>query len=354
MLFIGLFPYVRELAAHYDLALVNIAGRFEKTPETSLFKKVLTIRADHGGMDIAPIMKNNFQLAYYPDVGMSQESIYLSNMRLAPIQAMGTGHPVSSTSKAMDYFISGAEVETAAAPEKNYDERLVLLPGLSVHPVHPSYQPAFPELDDSVCIVNCPWAHMKNNSFMAGNLKKVLDQVEKKVCFHTYPGNGMVRNNGFMATVYDYSRILPVDSFLVVEDLPYADYMARQEKGRFCLHSYPFGGGTTAVDALILGKPLVVLRGGNEYNRYAAALLHRISLDELVADTVEQWSAIVVRLVNDSAYLTETAAKVRSADLEARLFRVEDAACLDAAFTYLIRNHDALKKDDSRAPIRIA
>lgn len=345
-------PYVEVLSRHYDLTLINLAPPDRIPPKTDLFKAVHTIEASPARIDVSKIMNNDFNLAYFPDVGMSQESVYLCNLRIAPIQCMGTGHPVSSASPFMDYFISGGEVETPDNPEDNYDERLVLLPGLSVHPVKPSYTPQKPPIPKEF-IINCPWMHMKNNHFIAQQLKKVYDRAGRPVMFNIYPGCGATSNASYMATIQDFSNFLPERGYVVQPDMEYNLYMKTQEIGRFTLHSYPFGGGTTAVDAMILGKPLVVLRGRYEYNRYSAALLERIGLGELVADSVEDWITLVLRLIDDERYLAQVTEKVLAADLDRDLFRVSDADCLHRTFNHLIRHDAALRKDGTRKPVRI-
>jgi hypothetical protein len=345
-------PYVRELAKHYDLTLINLAPPDRLPPEKSFFSKVHTIEASPTRINVAPIIENDFQLAYFPDVGMSQESLYLANMRLAPIQCMGTGHPVSSASVYMDYFMSGSEVETTDHPENNYDERLVLLPGLSVNPIHPQYTLRRPPMPAEF-IINCPWMHMKNNHAMAIALRRILDRASRPVIFSIFPGCGATNNSSYMAMIQDYSMHLPEGSFAIQPDMPYDEYMETQEVGRFALHSYPFGGGTTAVDALILEKPLVVLRGRHEYNRYSAALLERLDLGELVADDMEDWVKITLRLIDDEAYLEDVTRRVREADLDGKLFRLADADHLRRAFDHLIKNDAALRKDQGKAPIYI-
>ena len=345
-------PYVEQLAKHYDLTLVNLSQPGKLAPETSLFKRVYNIEASPTKINISYIRNNDFQLAYFPDVGMSQESVYLANMRIAPIQCMGTGHPVSSASVYMDYFMSGSEVETPDRPEDNYDERLVLLPGLSVHPIKPKYVPKRPELPKQF-LINLPWMHMKNNYKMATVLREIFDKASRPVVFSIFPGCGATSNTSYMATAQDYANLIPEGSYVIQPDLPYDDYMGRQEVGRFTLHSYPFGGGTTAVDALILGKPLVVLRGRHEYNRFPAALLKRLDLDELVADTMEDWVRICLRLIDDEQYLADMTRRVVEADLDGKLFRVADASGLRRAFDHLIKYDSLLRKDKDRKPVAI-
>ncbi|MDR1535525.1 MAG: hypothetical protein LBU64_10595 [Planctomycetota bacterium] len=345
-------PYVEELARHYDLTLINMSPPGRQKPETSLFKRVFNIEASPSRINVSDIVENDFQLAYFPDVGMSQESVYLANLRLAPIQCMGTGHPVSSASPRMDYFISGAEVETPDRPEDNYDERLVLLPGLSVHPIKPKYVPSRPPYPAEF-LVNCPWMHMKNNYRMTRVLREILDGASRPVVFSIFPGCGATSNSSYMATIQDFAGILPEKAFVVQPDLPYEEYMRRQELGRFTLHSYPFGGGTTAVDSLILGKPLVVMRGRHEYNRFPAALLKRIGLEELIADSLDRWRDICLRLINDEVWLAEITRRLQETDLDAKLFRLADATGLRRAFDHLIRHDAVLRREQDRKPVCI-
>ncbi len=348
-------PYVRELGRHYRLTLVDLnrADSNIRPADPSLFDRVVRIEATNDAINVSSIARNDFQLAYYPDMGMSQEAIYLANMRIAPIQCMGTGHPVTSACREMDYFISGAEVETKDRPEENYDERLVLLPGLSAQPVRPAYTPEFPEKPEHF-IVNIPWMHMKNNHPMAEVLKTILERAKRAVHYSIFPGCSATRNSSHMAMVQDYARILPRDRFFVHPQHAYPDYMRHQEKGRFTMHSYPFGGGTTAVDALVIGCPLTVLRGRHEYNRFSSALLERIGMGELVADSKEEWIELCLRLIDDEAYLADVTRRVREADLDAAVFRPEDAGNLKRAFDTLIAHHESFKKEDSRKPIETA
>ena len=347
-------PYVRELAKHFDLTLVDLNRGMTtgKPTDTSLFKRVLPIEADNNRIDVTPIIGNDFQLAYFPDMGMSQESLYLASMRIAPIQCMGTGHPVTSACPEMDYFISGAEVETKDRPEDNYDERLVLLPGLSVQPVKPKYTPKCTPKPEFF-VINLPWMHMKNNFEMAELLRAIVDRAHRKVHYSIFPGCSMTRNSSHMALIQDYARILPEDSFYIHPSYPYPEYMEQQELGRFTMHSYPFGGGTTAVDSLIIGCPLTVLRGRHEYNRYSAAILERIGMGELVAESKDEWITLCLRLIDDEEYLADVTRRVREADLDNTVFRLDDAGNLKRAFDTLIAHHESFQKDETRKPIEI-
>ena len=48
--------------------------------------------------------KENFDILFYPDIGMSIEFYFLSLIRLARYQIMSWGHPETTGSKSIDFF----------------------------------------------------------------------------------------------------------------------------------------------------------------------------------------------------------------------------------------------------------
>ena len=105
-------PFLAELAKDHELLLVQL-GRERTDFDTSLFQEVRHYDASKDASDIKAIQDNDFAMAYYPDIGMSIESIILANMRIAPIQVTNYGHPVSTFGSKIDYWIGGQETEAA-------------------------------------------------------------------------------------------------------------------------------------------------------------------------------------------------------------------------------------------------
>ena len=62
-----------------------------------------------------------------PDVGMSASSRVLSQYRIAPIQLASWGHPDTTGSSNIDYFLSGELLEVPGADD-HYSEELIRLP----------------------------------------------------------------------------------------------------------------------------------------------------------------------------------------------------------------------------------
>ena len=65
------------------------------------------------------------------------------------------------------------------------------------------------------------------------------------------------------------------------------------------LDPIPYNGGTTTAQALWMGVPVITLAGGNFCSRMSASLLGRIGLDELVAETIEDYVSKAVALAGE-------------------------------------------------------
>jgi len=70
------------------------------------------------------ILKKSIDILFYPDIGMSNYTYFLSLSRLALVQVTSFGHPNTSGSPNIDYFISAKDTETEDS-DKYYSERLI-------------------------------------------------------------------------------------------------------------------------------------------------------------------------------------------------------------------------------------
>jgi protein O-GlcNAc transferase len=65
-------------------------------------------------------------ILFYTDIGMEPFTYFLTFARLAPVQAVTWGHPITTGSPVMDYFFSSQALETEGA-QAHYTERLVTM-----------------------------------------------------------------------------------------------------------------------------------------------------------------------------------------------------------------------------------
>ena len=112
-------PFLQALAKDHELVLVHL-GRPRNDLDTEIFSEVRAYNASAKADDTSAIDPNDFAMAYFPDIGMSIESIILANMRIAPIQVSNYGHPVSTFGAKIDYWIGGRETEAIDRAKEHY------------------------------------------------------------------------------------------------------------------------------------------------------------------------------------------------------------------------------------------
>ena len=71
--------------------------------------------------------KENLDIIFYPDIGMSPTTYFLAFSRIAPVQIVTWGHPETTGISTIDYFLSSTLLEPDRRSEKKYSERLVCL-----------------------------------------------------------------------------------------------------------------------------------------------------------------------------------------------------------------------------------
>jgi predicted O-linked N-acetylglucosamine transferase (SPINDLY family) len=92
-----------------------------------------------------------------------------------------------------------------------------------------------------------------------------------------------------------------------------ASYMSRLAVANVFLDTFPYNAGTIASDAIRMGLPLLTLAGQAFASRMAASLLHAIGADEGVTNTLPDYVATGIALVNDSSRYAAFRAKFTEA-----------------------------------------
>ena len=350
------FDYIASLKDDYEITLINL-GEDAKKVETGLFQEVKTVKfLNPYELDLGPVINNDFILAFYPDVGMNKESLYLSNLRIAPLQVTGYGHSVSTFGSCIDYYIGGTESELPEYAEKNYSERLVLIPGIGLHPVYPDYSP---RLDTSLkkgekkLIINCPWSSRKQNYLLINTLKQIINSTDKKIIIRIMAGSGLHIQNNFIPYEKDLKNALNYKDIEIVTQSGYKEYMELIEQGDISLDPFPFGGYNTVIDSLYLNKPIITIEGTKAYNRFAAALLRRVGLNEFIVDNVNDYMIKALQIINDDEYRMNLIQKMKSINLKSKIFNTDEPGYFKKAIDYLIANHEKLKAQNSKAVIII-
>ena len=340
------FPFIDCFRSKYRMDLLHTGMHDPALLASNYFDNVyrVQLQGKDGGidnLDIKAISDNDYQLVFFPDVGMTDESVWLSNLRLAPIQVTGYGHPVSTFGGEIDYFVVGEETEKLEDLDRNYSETPIVLPGLGCVPTWPTYESKSPEKKTDKIVANCVWGPDKYNNTML----RMLQEIGKKAPnleYAIFSSRGVHRYNAYIPFVVDTSGMLGHTAILHA-DKEYMEYMEEAEYADFTINSYPFGGYNTVVEALYLGKPVVTLEGDRFYNLAASALLRRVGMGNLIATAAPEFIDLCARMVNDPDFLAEQKAKLAAVNLREVLFDTDEPEYFARMMEYIINNHEQLK-----------
>jgi predicted O-linked N-acetylglucosamine transferase (SPINDLY family) len=265
----------------------------------------------------------------YPELGMSNDTLRLAAIRLAPVQAVSWGHPVTTGLPSMDLFLSSDLMEPPTG-HLAYTERLVRLPGLSIR-----YSPAF-TVEDAVearaaarhslgLEGNTPLflslqTHAKyhpNDDSLLGQIAARLPEARMAFIDARPPTpKGLLRARleaAFRAEGADPDRQL-----LMLPPMALEQYRRLNLAGDVFLDTPAWSGGNTTLEALHCGLPIVTLPGQTMWSRHSAAILTALGIPETIAGNRGAYVDIAVRLAQDPSW--REALVTRASQGKTRLF----------------------------------
>ena len=247
------------------------------------------------------IAAEKLDILFYTDLGLEPWTYFLSFARLARVQCTSGGHPVTSGVPQVDYYISSAVDEVAHAQE-HYRERLALLLDRPV-----CYYPAnAPELDktradfglsDERHLYLCPMTPFKLHPATDELFGQILraDPAGEVVFVLNHQLELWQRLQArFACTIPDVAARL---RYLPFQSLP--DFIALLRLADVMLDTLAFNGGTTSLEALAVGTPIVTLPGEFYRQRVTYGLYNLMGWFECVARDADDYVRLAVEVAQN-------------------------------------------------------
>jgi HMW1C N-terminal/HMW1 domain 2 len=274
-----------------DRAGREVFDEFIEIPATGLYEQLNFLR------DTA--RAKGAHALYMPSVGMHALTMFLANVRLAPVQAMALGHPATSHSEEMDYVV--VEQDYVGDPAC-FSEELLVLPsdGMPYRPSSAAKQlalpPRRPDFPETVHVAIAATTMKLNPGFMAA-CKQIADQVAKPVHFHFMAGQAV-------GWVYiQVARLVKHylgDRATVHPHAAYDEYMKRIASCDLFLNPFPFGNTNGIIDTITAGLVGVCKTGREVHEHIDQGMFERIGLPPwMVAKTVDDYVKAAVRLIGN-------------------------------------------------------
>ena len=129
------------------------------------------------------IEKEKFDIIFYPDIGMSIEFYYLSLIKLARYQIMSWGHPETTGSESIDYFLCSKNLISRNS-EKFYSEKFLIIDKLPMIYNRPIIQNKLDDKDISKKkIYSCPQTLFKLHPDFDDYLFDILKKDKKGILY---------------------------------------------------------------------------------------------------------------------------------------------------------------------------
>lgn len=288
------------------------------------------------GVNAASALQEGYALAgeLHPDVvlyagiGMFPFTIYLSNLRLAPLQLVGLGHGASTFCGQMNGFVIEEDLVGEA---RCFSETVIRVPADAMPFVPPTDIRRVPVTRTPflsrqqtqwreplpVRVAVCASIMKINPGFLA-TLAEIQrrSRVAVQFCFYMGFAQGLT---------LDYLRetiraVLPGSE--VNAHMPVQTYQTALNSCELCVSPFPYGNMNGVVDAVRQGLPGVCLTGPEVHSYIDGGLFRRLGLpEELIATGYEEYIRAVLRLVEEHDWREMLQHQLLDNDVEQVLFQ---------------------------------
>jgi protein O-GlcNAc transferase len=251
----------------------------------------------------------------YMDIGMDPQSYFLAFARLARVQCVMGGHPVTSGLRHIDHFLTTEVMEPAGA-DAHYTEALVRFP------VGVSYfeRPALPQrlksraelgLPEGVHLYMCPMKLQKMHPDFDPAMERIL-QLDPQGVVVLFEDDRHPQWAPQLAARLDRSIGAEVRQRIVFRPWigAYADFISANAAVDVVLDPFHFGIGSTLVATFAVGTPIVTWPGHFLRGRGGMGFCRMMGLDECVVDDRESYAQRAVQFATDRALRERVKAKI--------------------------------------------
>lgn len=235
-------------------------------------------------------------------------------LRPAPVQATWLGYPFTTGLDAIDYFITDA-ASVPADQEPLFAESIVRLPGGRFCFRPPAH---LPPVVAPPCLTSGPVTFGSFN-----NIAKLTPEVIALWCriLEEVPQSRLLLKAGSLSDPTVVARIRGAFGAGGVSDerlelrggSPYRELLRQYGDIDVALDPFPFTGGGTTFDALMMGVPVVTLASWQPISRQTASILAAIGCTEWVAHDADSYVRIAAELARDRLRLGDLRAEQRDA-----------------------------------------
>ena len=293
-----IFTYGFEIATDALARKFSALGTHRQLVWSARTQPAIVQRMQDDGLDILML----------PDVGMTSVSRFLSLNRIAPCQFTAWGHPVTTGSSEMDYYLSSDLMEPVGAQE-HYTEKLVRLPNLALYLEEADITPksasasdfGLPEGRVRYGCLQSLFKYLPRHDHVLPRIAREVPEALFVFIKGPYPHMTALMQARLGKAFADEG----LDAGKHVVFLPRQtaeDFDRLMQSMDVCIDSIGWSGGNTSLGCIAAGVPLATLPGEFMRGRHTTAMFRMIGAEELIAASGEDYTGLLVKLGLDVSY----------------------------------------------------
>jgi predicted O-linked N-acetylglucosamine transferase (SPINDLY family) len=242
------------------------------------------------------IINDKLHILVFPEIGMDPRTMQIAGLRLAPVQCVAWGHPVTTGLPTIDYFLSSELMEPENA-EEHYLEKLIRLPNIGVSYPKPYIPPVsktrsdYQLPEDAVIYLSCqaPSKYLPQYDFIFAEIAHRVPQAK----FVFLRGNSLRERlqSAFDALSLDFENYC---LFLTIPER--FDYLMINLLADVYLDTITWSGGNTSLEAIACNLPIVTCPGEFMRGRHTDSFLKMLGVTDSIAHNEAEYIDIAVEL----------------------------------------------------------
>jgi predicted O-linked N-acetylglucosamine transferase (SPINDLY family) len=270
----------------------------------------LPLRAEKPEPMLQQILDDQLDLLIYTDIGMHPASKVVSVLQLAPVQAQGWGHPITSGSRTIHYYFSGEGMEPAGN-ESHYSETLYRLPKTGLNYETPAAihdgQSLFEKFDlprDRPILnsLQSTFKYLPRNDWTFAEIAKRHPEALIVLVGHMGHGGIADRLLERLRPHFEQRGLVIENHLRILPRLDYGDFMGLFAISHHTIDTIDWNGGNSSMQSFSLDCPVVTLPTAFMRGRHTVSMLEVLELPALIAKDGDDYVAISCRLLDDEGF----------------------------------------------------
>jgi protein O-GlcNAc transferase len=289
--------------------------------------------------DLCEIIRNdNLHIIIYPEVGMDQITVRLATLRLAPIQCASWGHADTTGLPTIDYYLSSDLMEPSNA-DYHYTEQIVRLPNLSIYYEPFDTKPANITRDsydlrkNSILYLcsHTPSTHLPQYDDIYPRIAREVEDCQFIFISH-YQSKAVTKQfRERISKAFDRFDLNWKEYLVFLPHLDQEHFFAINSVSDIFLDTMEWSGCNSTFEAIHYNLPIVTIPGKLMRGRHSSAILQMMGLTETVAESIENYLEIAIKLGRDHTWRKYISDKI--AENKHLIYR--DITCINALEKFL-------------------